>query len=209
MTNANVVAILLSTCALTSANKIDSQPQLQRKFHLRSSNIVDILQDETRDSSYLTRFLGKSGKGMKSSKSSHSVDVYYQLLEQQSRSSSSECTKWETSYVTELQPQYYVWRPSSSNSATVGANGGKSGKEGKGDKGRKLGKSEKTMVKYVEVQKEVKTCVEREHTTDVFDAIGKSGKAGKGGKAYYGKGGKDESLTIVQVPSTVSQELIR
>ena len=202
MTNANLVAALL-----LSTSVIDGQPQFQRKAHLRSSNIVDILQDETRDSSYLTRFLGKSGKGMKSSKSSDLVDEYYQLLEQQSRSSSSECVKWETSYVTELQPQYYVWRPSSSNSVT-GANGSKSGKGGKGDKGRKLGKSEKTMVKYVEVQKEVKTCVEREHSDNLFDASGKSGKVGKAGKAYKGKGGKDESVTIDQTSSTVSQELI-
>ena len=203
MTNANLVAALL----LLTSNKIDGQPQFQRKAHLRSSNIVDILQDETRDSSYLTRFLGKSGKGMKSSKSSDLVDEYYQLLEQQSRSSSSECVKWETSYVTELQPQYYVWRPSTSNSVT-GANGSKSGKGGKGDKGRKLGKSEKTMVKYVEVQKEVKTCVEREHSDNLFDASGKSGKVGKAGKAYEGKGGKDENVTIDQTSSTVSQELI-
>jgi hypothetical protein len=67
----------------------------------------------------------------------------------------TECAQWEISYITEIKPQYYYYQYHSSKSGKSSKSGGKSGK-GKSGKG----KSDKYVMKEVEVKKEVKTCVE-------------------------------------------------
>jgi hypothetical protein len=144
------------------------------------------------------RALGKSGKGAKAYSSSN-------VSADSTRSASGECVKWETSTVTELKPQYYYWRPYSSKSSKAAGSQsqyttyqpkyyyyGKSGKGSKGGKGRKL--HDQVMVKYIEVEKEVKTCVEYD-SQNLFTASGKSGKAG-------GKAGKSGGYTVNQISST-------
>ena len=79
-------------------------------------------------------------------------------------SPTTECLRWDISYVTEMKNQYfkYQYYGKSGKSSKSGSKSGKS--EGKSSKSEgKSGKSkaEKIMMKQVEVQKEVKTCIER------------------------------------------------
>lgn len=90
-------------------------------------------------------------------------------------SPTTECLRWDISYVTEMKNQYfkYQYYGSKSSKSKSGKGSGKSGKgyyddyySGKSGKGKSEGKSgkskaEKIMMKQVAVQKEVKTCIER------------------------------------------------
>ena len=169
---------------------VGSHLRYSQRTKLYDANAHGRSENEMGDSHHV-RALGKSGKGIKAGKG-----YLFTTSERLSTNnkSSSECIKWDTSYVTELKPQYYYWRPYSSKSSSNKGFQGKQqyyyGKSGKGSKGRKLGKSDKIMVKYIEVKKEVKTCVEYKPFVNLFEMSG--GKSGKSG----GKSNKYESVTI-------------
>jgi hypothetical protein len=181
---AAVIARAEQSQGLRAANKRYLRSSEQSKYNNVNVNFDEYEKSEV----YYSRTLGKAGKG-----------------------ASIECVKWETSYVTELKPQYYYWSPYSSSSAQSSSEASASepqysytptyyySKSGKGGKGRKLGKSDKIMVKYVEVQKEVKTCVETKSDNIFVVSVGDAGKSGKGLK---GKSSKSQSLIANLVSST-------
>ena len=197
-----VASISVALVALVLFVAVNAQQARYESGYLRSNRRYETsyIANESHDGSselYHGRALGKSGKGVKGSYVDASTDR-----------SSSECIKWETSYVTELKPQYYYWRPYSSKSSKSAESKtqyttsqskyyyyGKSGKGAKGRRGRAL--HDKVMMKYVEVQKEVKNCVEYKAHQNLFAVSG-----GKSGKAAGGKSGKSGSIAIHGVGST-------
>jgi hypothetical protein len=191
-------AVLLATCVVPIEAEQSHEVQRERdvnRGYLRSpaggaGQYVTPIANEAH------RALGKSGKGAKAYSSAN-------VSADSTRSASGECIKWDTSTVTELKPQYYYWRPYSSKSSKAAGSQSQYttyqpnyyyyyGKSGKGGKGRKL--HDQVMVKYIEVEKEVKTCVEYD-SQNLFTASGKSGKAG-------GKAGKSGGYTVNQISSS-------
>jgi hypothetical protein len=185
-----VAAVLFATCVGIEA---EQSHEVQRE---RDVNRGYLRYNAGAGQYVAHRALGKSGKGAKANTSAN-------VSASSTRSASGECIKWETSTVTERKPQYYYWRPYSSKSSKAAESQPQYtnyqphyyyyGKSGKGSKGRKL--HDKVMLKYIEVEKEIKTCVEYDGGENLFAISGKSGKAG-------GKAGKSGGYTMIQISST-------
>lgn len=176
-------------------NRKTKQRQLYSNSTSHGTSRVRRVRDDRERGYAYARVLGKSGKGSNAnvyvSASTYGNDDVTKNEEtsvQLQPSSSADCTEWDISYITEVKPEYYYYASSSKSS--------------KGRRDRKLGKSDKLMMKQVEVKKQVKTCVSNNPLSENLFAPS-SGKSGKFvGKSSKGKSGKSGSFMINPITST-------